>query len=184
MEEDRKITRDDLRKATKEAVQYVKEAIQYVLDLRAERALMSPEDRRDRRDRSRPSFSTMEEALELGARGVFDYDRLDAIECAIRDSGILDNFVNGYIFGKILDNRYRPNYYEPARLCTLLIYEKYWDGIQVIEKEIDGIIYRVIDTCPNEFGDGWCSDITMLSVAELEETKFLDKIFPHYIRIK
>lgn len=177
MEEDRKITSDDLRKATKEAVQHAR-------DLLEKRALMSPEDRRDRRDRSRPSFSTMEEALELGARGVFDYDRLDAIECAIRDSGILDNFVNGYIFGKILDNRYRSHHYDPAALCILLIYEKHQDSLQITKKEIKGIIDGVIDTCPNEFGDGWCSDITMLSVAELEETKFLDKIFPHYIRIK
>lgn len=177
MKEDGKITQNDLRKATKEAVQYV-------LDLQAERALMSPEDRRDRRDRSRPSFSTMEEALELGARGVFNYDRLDAIECAIRDSGILDNFVNGYIFGKILDNRYRPHYYDSAALCILLIYEKYQDSLQVIKKEIEGIIYGVLGAHHVEHDDGWYVDVTMLSVAELEETKFLNKIFPHYIRIK
>lgn len=126
----------------------------------------------------------MEEALELCARGVFDYNRLDAIECAIRDSDVLGNFVNGYIFGKILNSNYKPSYHDPQGICVLLIYEKYWDGLQVIRKEIDGIIYRVIDTYPNEFEDGWFLDLTMMSVAELEQTKFLDKIFPHYIRIK
>lgn len=174
MEEDRKITRDDLKKA-------IKESIQYVHDLQAELALMSPEDRRAN---SRPSFSTMEEALELGARGVFNYSRLDVIEHAIIDSDILDNFVNGYIFGKILNDRYYPNYYDSEGLCILLIYKKYWDGLQAIKKEIEGIICRVMSNSPSAFGDGWCPDITMMSVAELEETKFLDKIFPHYIRIK
>jgi hypothetical protein len=173
MEEDRKITSDDLRKATKEAVQHAR-------DLLEKRALMSPEDRRAN---SRLRFSTMEEALELGVRGVFDYNMLDAIECAIRDGDILGNFVNGYIFGKILDN-FRSHHYDPAALCILLIYEKHQDSLQITKKEIKGIIDGVLDAHSIGYDGGWYTDITMLSVAELEETKFLDKIFPHYIRIK
>lgn len=92
------------------------------------------------------------------------------INYIIEHINLFDSFESIYLFGSILDNNKIPN-----DIDLLLIYEK--NSIQLLDelKKISVILEERYEL-PIDF--------TILSTNEAKEVKFLNKIFPFYLKVK
>lgn len=82
---------------------------------------------------------------------------------------LFDDFENVYLFGSILDKKF------PNDIDILLIYSKFSDNLICSTNNISNELQKILN---------FPIDLTVLSLEELKEVKFLNKIKLKYIRIK
>lgn len=82
---------------------------------------------------------------------------------------LFDDFENVYLFGSILDKKL------PNDIDILLIYSKFSDNLICSTNNISNELQKILN---------FPIDLTVLSLEEVKEVKFLDKIKSKYIRIK
>lgn len=103
-------------------------------------------------------------------RTLMDLENNDIVTLICANIALFDSFDAVYLFGSVLDSTKIPN-----DLDVLLIYSEYSDVMIEKTKQISYLLEGLT---------GLAVDLTVLSVEEEKETRFLNRISLKYLKLK